>query len=168
MAHAQNPVLTLRPATPEDDPFLRALHAETRAREMAMTGWPEAFQASFLQGQFDAQHRSYRQRYPDASFNVVVVAGKPVGRLYVARLPDAVVVVDITLRAASRERGWGTVLLRKVIAEADGRRVPVRLHVAENNRAQRLYRRLGFQETGREGFYLRLERPTGGKDGPLL
>ena len=151
--------MTLRPATAGDEPFLQALYAETRSGEMAATGWPEAFQTSFLQGQFDAQQRSYRQQFPDASFDVVLAAGKPVGRLYVARLPGAVTVVDITLAVTCRGRGLGTALLVGIIAEATRAGLPIRLQVDANNRARRLYRRLGFEETGRAGFYLHLERP---------
>lgn len=147
---------------PADAPFLQALYAETRAREMDATGWPVAVRTAFLQGQFEAQQHSYRQTFPDASFDVVLARGRPVGRLYVARRAEAWHVIDITIAAAHRGKGWGTALLRQVCAGAEGSGLPVRLHVDANNRAQRLYRRLGFRETGREGFYLRMERAGGG------
>ncbi len=166
MSRATVPVFSLRPMTEADEPFLRALYAETRAREMDAAGWPEAMRAAFLRGQFDAQQRSYLQKYSGAAFSVVLVGGKRVGRLYVARLPEAVEVVEITLSAACRGRGWGTALLKNLLAEADGRGMPVYLHVDAQNRAQRLYRRLGFRETAREGFYLRMERPARGGSMP--
>ena len=153
-------ILSLRPSTAADEPFLRALYAETRAREMDATGWPADARAAFLRGQFDAQQRGYRGEFPEASFDVVLAAGKPVGRLYVARLPDAVAVVEITLLASCQSRGWGTALLRQVVAEGDRLGLPTRLQVDANNRAQRLYRRLGFQETGRTAFRLCMERPA--------
>ena len=59
---------------------------------------------------------------------------------------------------AYRKQGWGTLLLGRLCAEADGLGMPVRLQVDAQNCAQRLYRRLGFQETGREGFYISMER----------
>lgn len=160
MPRASVPALSLRPVTAADEPFLRGLYAEIRAREMDATGWPEAMREAFLRGQFDARQRSYLQQYPGAAFDVVLAAGERVGRLTVARLPEAVQVVDITLAASGRGRGWGTSLLRRILAEADGRGVPVRLHVDSQNRAQRLYRRLGFRETSRAGFYVRMERPA--------
>lgn len=163
MARPRPAPLSLRPATAEDAPFLRGLYAETRAREMEATGWPEAVRAAFLQGQYEARQRSYRQQHPEAVPDVILAAGQPVGVLHAAWSPQAVEVVDITLAAASRGQGWGTALLRNVCAEADRRGVPVRLHVEQTNRAQRLYRRLGFQEAGRAGFYLRMERPVMGK-----
>ena len=89
---------------------------------------------------------------------MVLSAGKPVGRLYVARLPEAVRVVNIALTTANRGRGWGSTLLKKVIAEAERHDLPVRLHVEAENRARLLYQRLGFRVTGRKGFYLCMER----------
>lgn len=152
--------LSLRPATAADAPFLRGLYAETRAAEMAATGWPEAVQVVFLHGQYEAQQRSYREQHPEAAPEVILAAGQPVGVLHVARSPGAVRVVNIALAAACRGQGWGTALLREVCAEADWREVPAQLHVEASNRAQRLYRRLGFLEMGGDGVYLRMERPA--------
>ena len=161
MPRSNHLALSLRPVTVEDTPFLRALYAETRAREMDGTGWPEELRAVFLRGQFEAQDRHYRQQFPEAAFDVVLAGGKPVGRLYVARGAAAIRVVEITLLEACRRQGWGTLLLGRLCAEADGLGLPVRLQVDTQNRAQRLYRRLGFRETGREGFYLSMERQPG-------
>lgn len=152
--------LSLRPATGDDASFLRGLYAETRAAEMAATGWPEAVRAVFLHGQYEAQQRSYREQHPDAAPEVILAAGLPVGVLHVARSPGAVRVVNIVLAAPCRGQGWGTALLRDVCAEADRRGVPAQLHVEASNRAQRLYRRLGFRQTGGDGIYLRMERPA--------
>ena len=160
MSPVSNPSLTLRPATAADTPFLRALYAETRAREMAATGWPEEARTAFLQGQFQAQDQDYRRRFPSAAFNVILAGGRPVGRLYVLRGVEEIRVVEITLEATCRGQGWGGMLLRRLCVEADGVGLPMRLQVDVNNRAQRLYRRLGFHETGREGFYVRMERST--------
>lgn len=165
MSRASNFRLTLRPLTPGDLPFLGALYAGTRARELSQAGWGADLQAAFLRGQFEAQHRSYRQQYPGASFDVILAGGKAVGRLYVARLPEEIRVVEITLAPECRGRGWGAALLRKVFAEADRAGLPVRLCVDAQNRARRLYRRLGFQERERKGFYLQMERPAGAKEG---
>lgn len=160
MSRIRRSALSLRPITPADEPFLAALYAETRAAEMAQTGWASEMQTAFLRGQFEAQHRSYQQRFPKATFDVVLAAGKRVGRLYVARLPGEIRVVEITLAAVWRGRGWGTALLQSILAEADRSSLPVRLHVDANNRAQRLYHRLGFRGTEREGYYVKLERPV--------
>lgn len=155
------PKLTLRPVAEADLSFLRALYAETRAREVATTGWPETLQTTFLNSQFDGQQLSYRQEFPDATHDIVLAAGKPVGRLYVARSREAVTVVDITLLAAHRGQGWGGFLLQRVLAEAERAGLPARLHVFPGNRVRRLYQRLGFREIGLDRGYLLMERPAG-------
>ena len=160
MPRSNHLALSLRPVTVEDTPFLRALYAETRAREMDGTGWPEELRVVFLRGQFEAQDRHYRQQFPEATFDVVLAGGKPGGRLYVARAA-AIRVVEITLLETCRRQGWGTLLLGRLCAKADGLGLPVRLQVDIQNHAQRLYRRLGFRETGREEFYLSMERQPG-------
>ena len=161
MPRAKPTVLSLQTVKAEDTPFLQALYAETRSPDLEATGWPPEAREAFYRGQFDAQARSYRRQYPDASFDLVLAEGKPVGRLYVARGADAVRVVEITLLPSCRQRGWGTLLLRRVIEEAHRLGLPVRLQVDAGSRARRLYQRLGFRETGREGFRLDMERPAG-------
>ena len=41
-------------------------------------------------------------------------------------------------------RWLGTCIFRDLMAEGDARGVPIRLHVMKNNRARKLYERLGF------------------------
>lgn len=47
-----------------------------------------------------------------------------------------------------QSRGIGTSVLRRTCEEARRRNVPVRLRVLRRNRAQDLYRRLGFEPEG--------------------
>ena len=65
--------LSLRPITPEDEPFLARLYASTRAEELAQTNWSEEQKAMFCRMQFNAQTADYRANYPDASDRKSVV-----------------------------------------------------------------------------------------------
>ena len=49
-----------------------------------------------------------------------------------------------------QRRGLGTSLLRSLMDEAEGRRVPLWLSVHRDNVARRLYARLGFRELDRD------------------
>jgi hypothetical protein len=53
----------LRPESDEDIPFLRRLHASTRAAELAQTGWSDAQKLAFTDNQFDFQRQHYRTYY---------------------------------------------------------------------------------------------------------
>jgi ribosomal protein S18 acetylase RimI-like enzyme len=152
--------LTFRPIQPDDDAFLRAVYASTRAEELALVNWSDAEKDAFLRMQFDAQHRHYQQHYPAADFFVILRDAQPVGRLYLARLPEEFRIIDIALLPQCRRTGIGTTLLKNILSEAStaGRRV--RLHVERSNPALRLYQRLGFKVIEEGSIHLLMERPT--------
>lgn len=149
----------LRPACEEDGELLYRIYASTRTEELAVVPWDERTRDAFVRTQFGAQDAFYRQKYPDASYDVVVAGGEPVGRLYVDRGGEAVHVIDVALLPDHRGRGIGTALLTRLIDEAQAMGKPVRLSVARSNRAgRRLYERLGFRQVAGDGVSLCLER----------
>jgi GNAT superfamily N-acetyltransferase len=149
--------LGLRPATTEDEPFLCAVYGSTRADELAQVDWDDGQKLAFVQMQFAAQHRYYQERYTDASFQVILCDGVPAGRLYVARWPAEIRIVDIALLPEHRGQGTGTYLLHALQAEAALAGKPLRIHVERFNPALRLYARLGFRMIADRGVYLFLE-----------
>lgn len=148
---------SLRPATPDDEPFLLGVYASTREEELALTGWDDAQKAAFVRMQFDAQDRHYREHYADASFDIVLVDGVAAGRLCVARWPAEIRIVDVALLPMFRNGGAGTILLRDLLAEGAATGSRVTIHVERFNRALRLYERLGFLPVGERGIHLLLE-----------
>ena len=148
----------LRPASDEDRELLYRIYASTRTQELAIVSWDEPTKEAFLRMQFTAQDTCYRQTYPDASYDVVVAGEEPVGRLYVGRDAGALRVIDVALLPEHRGRGIGTVLLRRVIDEAQALGIPVRLHVERHNPARALYDRLGFRVIEDRGVYFLMER----------
>ena len=151
--------VSLRPALPEDEDFLRRVYGSTRVEELAVTGWDDAAKDAFIAHQFDAQQKHYLANYEGASYDVVLVDEQPAGRLYVARWPEEIRVMDIALLPNYRGRGVGSRLLRELLDEADRTGKAVSIHVERNNSALSLYRRLGFEEAGDRGVYLLLRRP---------
>jgi GNAT superfamily N-acetyltransferase len=145
--------IDLRPAGPDDAEFLYRVYANTRYQELAPLGWAAEQVEAFLRMQFRAQDTHYRQHYPSAAFDVVVVGGVPAGRLYTDRWADQIRVIDISLLPEFRGAGVGTALFARVMAEAaaTGRRVSI--HVEAFNPARRLYERLGFVRRDGTGIY---------------
>lgn len=156
MPPAGAPAVALRPATPADEPFLAAVYAATRADEMTAFGFDAATAGAFLSQQFTAQDRSYRQAYPAARFDIILVGGQPAGRLYVDRGREAVHVIDIALLPEHRGRGIGTRLLRDLLAEAAATDRAVTLSALRGGRVLELYARLGFVQTGGDDVYVAL------------
>jgi ribosomal protein S18 acetylase RimI-like enzyme len=152
------PAVTLRPAGESDRPLLLRVFAGTRERELALLPGDAAARDAFLRLQFAAQERSYRAQTPEASCDVVLADGEPVGRLVVARRPGEIRLVDIALLPEHRGAGIGTALLARLLAEADAAGAVTTLHVGLGNRARGLYERLGFTEAGRDGVHAAMRR----------
>ena len=152
-----------RPATPEDEGFLREVYASTRGAELALVAWTEAQRQTFLKMQFDAQQWDYRRRFPGLARQVIVRDGKPVGRLYVARVEEEIRILDLTVLPQHRNAGVGTAIIREILAEAAEAGKLVRIYVESFNPSLRLFERLGFGRAGEKGVHLLMEwRPAGG------
>ncbi|HET7461160.1 MAG TPA: GNAT family N-acetyltransferase [Longimicrobium sp.] len=163
MIHTPFGTLTLRPITDDDLPFLLRLYGTLRADELAQVPWSDEQKAAFVLQQFEAQHAWWTEHYTGARFDLVLLNGKPAGRLYVDVWEKEVRIVDIALLPEFRGGGLGTLLLRRVFKEGDAARKPVSIHVEVFNPARRLYERLGFVQKGMHGdVYLLMERPVGG------
>lgn len=107
--------------------------------------------------QFAAQHDYYHEHYADAAFQLILCDGQPAGRLYVARWPAEIRIIDIALLPPFRNRGIGASLLQQLLDEAAVAGQRVSIHVERYNSALRLYQRLGFREIEDQGVYLLME-----------
>jgi ribosomal protein S18 acetylase RimI-like enzyme len=153
-----------RPIEPADEAFLFRIYASTREKELSQTAWVEEAKTAFLRMQFAAQHAHYRAHYVDSSFSVVSLADAPVGRLYLARLRDALRIVDIALLPEWRGQGLGTSLLAAILQEGTREGIAVSIHVEHINPALRLYARLGFRQVADRGVYYLMEKaPDAGR-----
>jgi len=110
----------------------------------------------FLELQFRAS-QGYRDTFPAAEFQIVVVGGQSAGRLILNRSPEEWRVVDIALLPQHRGAGLGSALIQRVAREAAAADKPVHLCVLKGNRALRLYDRLGFVKIGETETHLELE-----------
>lgn len=142
---------------PDDRAFLLELYGSTRQEELSVVPWDAAQKAAFIAFQFSAQDHDYRQKFPDAAYQVICVGERSIGRLYVARRPDEIRVLDIALLPEYRGGGIGTRLLSALLAEAAASGRPVRLHVEARSAARRLYERLGFLANGETPFHTAME-----------
>lgn len=147
----------LRPERDADLPFLRALYATTRERELALLPWNAEQKNAFVTQQFEAQRLHYRKFFPRTAFDVIEHRGAPVGRLYVDIRDGHVHLIDIALLPQARGRGLGTALLTALQEFARDRAMGLALFVETYNPAQRLYRRLGFTPIADHGVQIEME-----------
>ena len=132
---------------------MRGLYASTRAAELELTNWSKPQKLAFTDRQFDLQRQHYRTYYPATQWCVLEDNGVPMGRLYLERRATTLLIIDIALLPQWRDRGLGTALLEWVCAQANAAGKSVTVAVEKNNRAQTLYRRLGFREIADHGVY---------------
>lgn len=128
----------------DDEAFLYGLYASTRAAEMALTGWDDVQKEAFLRMQFGFQTTHYRRHYSTASFQVILLDSRKIGRLYVHEGPREFRLMDIALVPEHRGAGIGTSVVGSLLEQAARLRKPVTLHVEPYIRSVRLYERLGF------------------------
>ena len=155
----------LRHVQSGDEPFLFQVYASTRLEELARLGWSADEQAAFLIKQFNAQHQHYHEHYADADFQLILMNDRPIGRLYVARWPDEIRLIDIALLPEYRYAGFGTRLIQALLHEAALAAKPVRIHVEAFNPALRWYQRLGFVKIADRGLHWFMEWAPGGDTG---
>lgn len=138
--------LVLREATAEDGPFLLDVYASTRLEELEGFGWSDDQKRAFIKMQFDARERTY----PRVDNRIIVLNGRPVGRILVDRGEASILLRDIALLTEYRNRGLGSRLIKDLMNEATSAGKPITLHVVALSPAVRLYERLGFRRTGDE------------------
>jgi len=149
--------LSFRPITATDKEFLYTVYASTRTEELAQTDWSDQEKETFLRQQFNAQHQFYMDQFAAASFALIMLDAKPVGRLYVDRRPEEIRLIDIALLPSYRNRGIGTHLLKDLLNEAAESRKTITIHVEKFNPALQLYQRLGFRIIDESGVYYLME-----------
>ncbi|MFW2541888.1 GNAT family N-acetyltransferase [Primorskyibacter sp. 2E107] len=149
--------VTFRPTQDTDRAFLMSLYASTREWEFRIAQWSPEDKRDFLEQQFKTQDTAYRMQFLGASFLIIEMDGQPIGRLYVDRQDDCLYIIEFTLAEGWRGRGIGTDIVKSLLNEAWGGKVPARLSVELTNPAQSLYRRLGFRPLRQTPTHLHME-----------
>jgi ribosomal protein S18 acetylase RimI-like enzyme len=149
--------VTLRPVAPDDEPFLFQVYASTRLDELDAVGMLKDQQEVFLNMQYSAQREHYLAYYKDATWDIILLNGAPVGRLIVERTEQQITGIDVALLPQYRNAGVGSYLIRNLIQEATQAGKPFLIQVEKPNRARRLYERLGFIQTGESQTHYRMQ-----------
>ena len=149
--------ISFRPVTDGDEEFLLEVYQSSRGNDLRELGWDEDRISEFLGMQHEAQKQLYQSDYPEASDEIILLAGLPAGRLIVDRRNHEIKCVDMALLPAHRGAGVGTCLIRKLQDEAKRMNQPLRLQVIRFSRAVNLFERLGFVRTSETGTHFQME-----------
>lgn len=141
--------LDITPAAGADLPWLEALRREVYADLFTATwgAWDEA-----------RHQRHWAACLDRGQLHVVSLSGDRVGMLQIFERGDAVEVGEIQIAPAHQGQGLGTRLLRDLLARAHAQGKRVHLSTGlKNQRAIRLYERLGFRHLEPTATHARLE-----------
>jgi len=151
-------LITRRPETPADEPFLREMIVASVAQELMSWAWPPAIRDHLLGVQYSGKIGSLRANFPHASSEIILVDGQLAGWIFLAETPGEIHLAEIMMSPEMRGRGAGTAILKEVLTTAAAAGKPVRLRVNVTNiRAIQLYERLGFGRTGGDQVQFEME-----------
>ena len=150
------PKIAFRVIHDADRDFLFSLFAAAREWEFEHTVWKDEEKAAFLKRQFDIRTQAYQMTYLRAVHRIITLDDKDIGQLILDRPDDHMLIIDFVIAPEFQGKGIGSDILKTLINEVHGGKVPIRLHVEKNNPALKLYLRHGFKVTGEEGHHHKL------------
>jgi len=108
-----------------------------------------------------AQAAGFRERWRVGEVRLITLDGLDIGWLQTQTEDGALFLAQLFVQSSCQRRGIGTLVMRRLIAEAAHAGDAVTLGVVRGNPALRLYQRLGFRVTHEDSrkFYMRRE-PT--------
>jgi GNAT superfamily N-acetyltransferase len=137
--------LAVRPALPQDEIFLYELYSAVRGPEFALAPVTATQREELIRMQFRASMSAYSATFPNSCYHLVLLDGKPVGRLWVAQGDGEFTLVDIAVHPSVQSKGIGTALIQRLQQEAAKARLPIRCTVFRFNPGSlRFHQRLGF------------------------
>jgi GNAT superfamily N-acetyltransferase len=105
-----------------------------------------------------AQEASFRQQWNSTQVRIIVLDGADVGWIQIIREDHDLFVAQILVDGPFQRRGIGTEVMKRLIGEASGLNLAVRLNVVRINPARRLYERMGFRVTHKDDRKLYMKR----------
>jgi ribosomal protein S18 acetylase RimI-like enzyme len=137
--------ITLRPATKNDTDFARSVHHRAY-RDVVVTqfgDWDE-----------NTQDKFFATGWAKPGHEIVMVDNVPCGYVRYEKTPAEIKAYELVLLPEFQGRGIGSALLKMVLAEGAAKNVPIALQVLRENRASKLYSRLGFKDVSQTDTHI--------------
>jgi GNAT superfamily N-acetyltransferase len=143
--------LTRRPAADADLPLIFSILRASLGPYVEQTWgvWDEA-----------AQRKRFDEVTRAADHEILETDELPIGCLCLKTSDAEVQLVRLFILPEFQNHGFGTRILREVLALADGQSLPIRLRVLRVNPARRLYERHGFAVVEETETHYTMVRPA--------
>lgn len=134
------------------------LYSAIRAPEFAHTPISADQKEHLMRIQFRGQMSAYSETYPNSCYHIVLLDGKPAGRLWVAKSEREFHLVDIGIDPRLQNKGIGTALVQRLQQEAAAEQLPVSSCVFRFNPGSlRFHDKLGFKIVREDPMYFFLQ-----------
>lgn len=101
------------------------------------------------------QRAEHKKDFDTGLLEVITCDGADAGYIFVIRYETHIQLADIAILPEFQGKGIGTVLIKRLQAEARGRGLPMGLGVFKINLgAQKLYRSLGFERVSEDDIFI--------------
>lgn len=160
-----NAVLSMRPADPDDEPFMRQLRQEIDSERLFLHMWPEEDEKMARQ-LLDMQFRAHSTHHKNADWDkkdVIVELDKvPAGRFILMQDSNEIRLADIEVARQFRGMGIGAAIIDGIKGESIQSKRPIRLYVDKHNQAVHFYHQLGFRviQDCEMNFFMEWTPPT--------
>ena len=143
-------MMVLRPAVPEDEPFLRELRAEYDSERLGLDHVGEELQ-EYKRKVLDHNYRAHAAHYKSADWDrkecIIEFEGEAAGQVTVMQDSEEIRLADLVVSKKHRGKGLGHAVLQGIQSESMQSKRPIRLHVEKSNlMALQFYQMIGFQE----------------------
>lgn len=126
--------LTFKKATEQDIEFLLRLRTETMVEHYLKAG-KEVNEENLLS----------RIKYHFEYAKIIFLNNEKIGLLKVSEHDDEIEIIQIQIVPNYQNKGIGRQIIQTILQEAFSKKIPVKLSVLKVNKAQNLYKNLGFE-----------------------
>jgi len=145
--------ITTRIPNVDEKEFIKSVHHQ---------GYHDVVEAQFGAWDIKRQDAFFEKKWCNAALRILVAEGSPCGFVIVERDDIELRLIELVVHPVFQGRGIGSAFLESFLNNADEHKTPVKLQVLLKNRAQTLYRRMGFREYDRTHTHILMERSTNG------
>ena len=125
------------------------------ARSLHSTSYKSLVISQFGYWDSDEQTRYFNEKWDDGSLQVIMVRNVRVGVICLEHRAESLWIGDIQITPRWRGRGFASMIIKDLLAEARILNVPVETHVLQMNiRAKKFYDRLGFSFSHEDADYV--------------
>jgi len=130
--------ITKRSATEEDTDFARKAHH---------AAYHDVVVRQF--GHFDEKEQDdfFDESWNKDPYEILLNNEEESGYCSIEYFPDHIFVHELVLLPEFQGKGIGSKVLKDIMDDARVKNIPIKLRVLKENRAQELYRKMGFEET---------------------